>query len=124
MRAFDCKLCGACCYGKGGIFVTRTEIERIADFLGITPSSFRDRYCKKIGARFSVKSGQNGFCLLFDREKHCLIHPVKPGICSLWPFYPAMLRDGKNWKTAQNACPGINPDCSHESFVKQSKTIY
>jgi len=57
----------------------------------------------------------------YDKEKSCLIHSVKPSPCSLWPFYPANLKDAYNWEMAKDACPGINPDCSFEDFVKESK---
>jgi hypothetical protein len=29
--------------------------------------------------------------------------------------------DEENWESVKEACPGINPDCSFEEFVKQSK---
>jgi hypothetical protein len=31
------------------------------------------------------------------------------------------LKDAYNWEMAKDACPGINPDCSFEDFVKESK---
>ena len=114
-------MCGTCCHGEGGIFVDRKEIKRIAAFLELTPKAFTDQYCLEKRGRFSIKSGSDGFCIFFDQEKQCLVHPVKPAICSLWPFYPAILHDRENWELAQDACPGINPDCSHEEFVRASK---
>lgn len=98
------------------------EIRRIASFLKISPSAFRSQYCAEINGRLSIISAPDGFCVFFDRERMCLIHTVKPDICALWPFYTALLRDPGNWRMAQDACPGINPNCSHEDFVKQSKT--
>jgi hypothetical protein len=121
MKAFECQMCGTCCYGKGGIFLKEDEIQRIANFLGMKPTSFFARYCDEKGARFSIKAGPNKYCIFYDKEKSCLIHPVKPSPCSLWPFYPANLKDAYNWEMAKDACPGINPDCSFEDFVKESK---
>jgi Fe-S-cluster containining protein len=122
MKAFQCRMCGECCYGEGGILVEGEEIERISRFLGITASDFLSGYCEERHARTYIKTGPDGFCIFFDREKGCLIHPVKPGPCELWPFYPAIVEDEENWELAKDACPGINPDCSFEEFVKESKT--
>jgi Fe-S-cluster containining protein len=121
MKAFKCKKCGTCCYGKGGIYVQQDEIERIADFLGIDSASFISRFCDEEYGRISIKSGEDGYCIFFDKERQCTIHPVNPTPCSSWPFYDALLKDPDNWNSAKDACPGINPDCSFEDFVRQAK---
>lgn len=121
MKAFQCKMCGACCYGEGGITFQEDEIERISAFLGMDPKSFISRYCEQRNHRISIKAGVNGFCVFYGDEGKCRIHPVKPGVCSLWPFYPAIVKDRDNWEMAREACPGINPDCTFDEFVKQSK---
>ncbi len=121
MRAFECKMCGTCCYGKGGISVQRNEIEMIADFLKISPDSFIAEYCYEKNDRISIRTGPDNFCIFYHKKKGCLIHRFKPRPCSLWPFYPAILKDADNWETTKDACPGINPDCSFEEFVKESK---
>ncbi len=121
MKAFECTKCGTCCYGKGGIFVRRDEIERIADFLEMDPASFISRFCDEKYGKFSIKSGEDGYCIFFDKEKQCTIHPVNPTPCSSWPFYDALLKDPDNWESAKDACPGINPDCSFEDFVRQAE---
>jgi Fe-S-cluster containining protein len=121
MPAFQCHLCGDCCYGEGGILIQDEELKRIPRFLGITPEDFLSRYCEKRHGRFYVKTGPDNFCIFFHEQKRCLIHPVKPGPCSLWPFYRAIVNDKDNWELAKDACPGINPDCSFEDFVKQAK---
>jgi Fe-S-cluster containining protein len=121
MKAFECKLCGSCCYGKGGIFVDKDETENIAGFLQILPEAFLGRFCEKRSGRFSIKTAPDGFCIFYNKQKSCLIHPVKPRPCALWPYYPAILKDAENWEIAKDACPGINSDCSFEDFVGQSK---
>lgn len=121
MKAFECKMCGSCCHGEGGIFVQKDEIIRIATFLEMTPETFITQFCLEKGNRLSIKTGPDRFCAFYDEGENCTIHPVKPRPCTLWPFYPALLKDMDNWETAKDACPGINPDCSFETFVKQSK---
>ena len=121
MKAFDCKKCGKCCYGKWGIHVDADERERIARFLGMSPASFKEEYCREKHDRVYIKTGPDNFCVFFNKEKQCLIHPVKPETCSQWPYYPAIVKDEHTWEGAKNACPGINPDTTFEEFVKESK---
>ena len=121
MKAFKCRMCGECCYGEGGVFVVQDEIERISSYLNITSGAFLSQYCEKKHGRFYLKLGPDNFCIFFRKEKSCLIHPVKPARCSLWPFYPAIINDKENWEMAQDACPGINPHSTFEEFVRQSK---
>lgn len=121
MKAFECKRCGQCCYGEGGIYLEKEEVERIACFLKMTPISFLSDYCEGKNGRIYIKTGDDGFCIFYDQEKSCLIHPVKPRPCFSWPFYEALLDDKENWEMAKEACPGISPDCSFEGFVRQSR---
>src|SRR5512134_3825533 len=114
MKAFDCKKCGGCCYGEGGIVLRPEEIERIADFLGLSAESFVARHVEERHGRRYVRSAPSGYCNFFDHEGQCLIHPVKPGRCSLWPFYPALVKDRATWNHAKEGCPGINPEASFE----------
>jgi Fe-S-cluster containining protein len=114
-------MCGTCCYGEGGISVNRDERDKISDFLHMSQETFLSELCEEKAGRFSVKTGADGFCILYDKEGGCRIHPVKPGICSSWPFYPAIIKDKDNWELAKDACPGINPKSPFEEFVKQSR---
>jgi len=121
MKAFQCQMCGHCCYGEGGVFLVEKEMEAIAGFLEISVDSFVSRFCEKTLGRYHVKTGQDGFCVFFTKGKKCLIHPVKPKRCRQWPFIPAILRDKENWEMAKEVCPGIDPDCSFDAFVRHSK---
>ena len=121
MKAFDCKMCGQCCYGKGGIIVSDIEAARIAGFLDIGLEEFKSKYTEVRNNQRMLEVGEDGFCVFFDKEKQCLIHTVKPDICYLWPFYDANMNDEYSWDMAKDACPGINPDATFEEFVKQGK---
>ena len=121
MKAFECLTCGECCYGEGGIYVGEEEVKRISDFLGVSPEIFVSRFCEKRHGRLYIRTGQDGFCLYYDKEKSCLIHPVKPEICMLWPYYPAIVNDEETWEMTKNACRCINRDCPFEEFVRQAR---
>ena len=113
-------MCGACCYGEGGIFLKGRERERIADFLGLSVGEFLQRYCETRHDRLYLKVGRDNYCVFYDRGKKCLIHPAKPGRCLLWPYYPAILEDEETWEQAKDGCPGFNPDASFEDFVREA----
>jgi Fe-S-cluster containining protein len=121
MEVFKCITCGECCYGEGGIFMEAEEIEKISRFLRLSREKFLSQACEKRHERWYIRTGSDGYCLYFHQEKNCLIHPVKPGRCRLWPFFAAIVDDPENWELAKEACPGINPDCTFEAFVKKGK---
>ena len=121
MKPFECKRCGTCCFGEGGIKLQGHEIERIAAFLGLSLHVFVTTYCVEKHGKTYIACKADGFCLFYDPEGQCEIHPVKPGPCSSWPFYPALLKDKDNWEMAKGACPGISQHCSFEDFVRQSE---
>jgi len=120
-KAFDCKMCGECCYGEGGIYLLEGEAERISRFLKLDLEEFSREYCERKHGKTYLRTGINGYCIFYDHENACLIHPVKPKRCLDWPFYPANMRDPETLEMAKEACPGINPDCSFEEFVRQGK---
>jgi Fe-S-cluster containining protein len=121
MQVFECKMCGECCYGQGGIYLEDGEADKVAEFLGVDLSHFLSNFCETRNHRLYLKTGSNHFCIFFDPEKSCLIHSVKPQRCALWPFFPAIVAEEQNWEMAKDACPGIHRDCSFDDFVKQSR---
>ena len=121
MKAFECTMCGTCCFGEGGIFLEPWEIAPLAAFFRKTPEAFVSEYCETLQGRPSIKTGFDGYCIFYDHKTKCNIHPVKPRICSRWPFYPALLQDAENLALARDACPGIKAQCTFEEFVRQAK---
>jgi Fe-S-cluster containining protein len=122
MTAFDCKMCGDCCYGEGGIFLEADEKERISRFLGINTAEFMARFCEGRNGRTYLTTGEDHFCIFYEKGKGCQIHPVKPARCALWPYYPANVNDKETWEMAKQACRGIDRKCSFDEFVRGSKT--
>ena len=122
MKAFDCKMCGECCHGVGGIFMEVEEQKRIAEFLSLKLVNFLTGHTEKRNGRIYAGVGSDNFCIFFKKENWCTIHSVKPARCGLWPFFPANVADRETWDLAKLACRGINRDCSFEDFVKESPT--
>ena len=111
---FECAQCGGCCSGPGGgyIWVTRPEIEIIADFLKISPGQLREKYLKRVGLRTTIIEDRPTKDCVFLQDsagrKICKVYPVRPSQCRSWPFWPNNLSSAGAWNKAAQKCPGIN----------------
>ncbi|MHC4483023.1 MAG: YkgJ family cysteine cluster protein [Planctomycetota bacterium] len=106
--------CGNCCSGpdEGYIWVTRPEIELIAEYLKITPGQLRRESLKRVGLRTTVieRAGTKD-CTFLQRsgdQRRCVIYPVRPSQCRSWPFWSSNLANGGAWSKAAQRCCGIN----------------
>ncbi len=113
---FECMQCGRCCSGpsEGYIWVTKPEIEFIADFLKISVGRLRQEYLKHIGLRTTIiEHPGTRDCIflnhgLHGEQKRCMIYSVRPSQCRTWPFWPENLADPDAWNKAAQKCHGIN----------------
>lgn len=104
---FECQLCGDCCNGFGGTYVTDQDIANISCFIQADPTTFVATYCDYSGSRPLLTTGSDGSCIFFDKEKQCTIHPVKPYMCKAWPYLKTLIKNPENWTAMASACPGI-----------------
>jgi len=118
---FACQMCGDCCHGYGGTVITAKDSARIAAYLGIGRSDFQSRYCGRSGSKSILAQKSDGRCIFFD--EFCTIHPVKPRMCRLWPYLPAVLTDVRNWRVMADVCPGMRTDVSEEEIIAQVKAV-
>jgi Fe-S-cluster containining protein len=112
---FECQRCNQCCQGNGGILLRPEQIEPAAKELNVPKDEFLERFCEPKDGMFSVRSGENDWCLLLGPEG-CRIHQIKPDICRRWPFFEALMKDASAFGEAKLICPGLNPEASHEEF--------
>ena len=118
-KVFECKMCGECCRGEGGIIVTKSEIERISNYLNISQKEFIEHYLTRTpSGKYSIKMSKEGYCIFFNKNKGCIIHKVKPNICRAWPFFKGNLEDVLSFNMAKTYCPGIHRDVSYRDFVE------
>ena len=61
MKAFDCKICGACCYGEGGIVVEDDELKKIAHFLRISRDAMISGYCEERHGKRYITTGTDRY---------------------------------------------------------------
>ncbi len=118
-KAFECQMCGHCCYGEGGIVVSKRDQKRLSLYLNLPLQTFRDKFTALSDSQFVLKTAENGYCVFFHPNKGCSVHSHKPDICQAWPFFRGNLMDEMSWQMAQEYCPGINPDVGHKEFVRQ-----
>jgi Fe-S-cluster containining protein len=124
---FNCQICGECCRGYGGTFVSEKDIEAISRFLNIDTGRFISEFCLFSGGRAVLAQGKNGYCILLDKHKKCTIHPVKPGMCKKWPFIESLLVDPSNWRAMASSCPGMQADAPEQLIrecVKKALSSY
>ena len=111
---FECMQCGGCCSGpsEGYIWVTRPEIQIIADFLKISVGQLKQRYLKRVGLRTTIiEHRSTRDCIFLQNEagkRKCMIYPVRPSQCRSWPFWPNNLNSSNAWNKTAQKCPGVN----------------
>lgn len=107
---FECRQCGGCCCGEPGtIWVTPGEIKEISEFLCVSELELRAKYLTRNGGRNSIKERENYDCVFLARKKMlCEIYKVRPLQCSLFPFWPTLLKDRSLWNYYARRCPGMN----------------
>ena len=111
---FECTGCGDCCSGpdEGYIWVTKPEVEFLAEFLRLPVSEVRRQYLRRVGLRTSIiEDPYTKDCIFLDTvndQKRCRIYAVRPNQCRTWPFWASNLSSPDAWNQAVQDCPGIN----------------
>ncbi len=119
---FSCTLCGECCKGFGGTYLSDADIEAIARFLDIDTQIFIDKYTALSGSKRLIRQAESGYCVFWDRV--CTIHPVKPRMCRQWPFIRNILVDVGNWRAMAKSCPGMNADAADDDILACVKKAF
>lgn len=117
--AFECKRCGHCCQGEGGIVLTPHDRERLAGHLGLPVAAMLEQYAENAGGKLRLRVGQDGYCVFFRQGIGCGVHPGRPDICRAWPYFRGNLVDATSWEMIQTYCPGVEKDAGHAAFVQQ-----
>ncbi|MFH2090929.1 MAG: YkgJ family cysteine cluster protein [Pseudomonadota bacterium] len=113
---FVCQQCGDCCKGFGGTYVTLEDIEKISTFINCNPDQFTQKYCDPSGSKFVLTQKKDGYCIFFDSNQQCTIHPVKPYMCRAWPFIATIINYPENWDIMSNSCPGMKKDIPYKDL--------
>jgi Fe-S-cluster containining protein len=104
---FECQAgCTNCCQQKGFVYLTEADLLRIAEFVGMRAADFERRYVYRTKNQLRLRSPRHTQCH-FLREGGCSIHPAKPTQCRIFPFWPELVDDKKEWRKTAAWCPGI-----------------
>ncbi|NLW51644.1 MAG: YkgJ family cysteine cluster protein [Candidatus Brocadiaceae bacterium] len=104
---FECTRCNLCCTGEPGfVWVTRSRMERMAEFLSMPVREFAARYCRRVWWRVSLKERANGDCV-FLTPQGCSVYQERPEQCRSFPFWHDLLASPTAWKVACKRCPGM-----------------
>ncbi len=114
---FNCRMCGECCRGAGGIVLSQKDIERLAGHLDLSISTFLQQYAEHKNGKYRLKVGLDEYCVFF--RQGCNVHDAKPDICRAWPFFKGNIVDPYSFAMAKEYCPGIHPEASHEAFAAE-----
>ena len=117
--AFDCKRCGHCCQGEGGIVLTPRDRKRLAGHLALSVDDMLKQFAEQAGDKQRLRAGADGFCVFFLTGIGCGVHPGRPDICRAWPYFRGNLVDETSWEMIQSDCPGVEKSAGHEAFVQE-----
>jgi hypothetical protein len=84
---YVCQRCGNCCRWPGDVRITESEMESIAQYLGMSEAEFIAQ-CTRLNANrtgLSIIDKSNGECLFLESQNICRIQPVKPEQCRGFP---------------------------------------
>jgi Fe-S-cluster containining protein len=104
---FECQAgCTNCCQQKGFVYLTEGDLARVAQFVGMKPAEFERVYVYRTKHLLRLRMPRHTQCH-FLREGGCSIHSVKPTQCRIFPFWPELVDDKREWRKTAAWCPGI-----------------
>jgi len=104
---FECQAgCTICCEQPGFVYLTEEDLGNIAKYLGMTASDFERRYVYRTKHLIRLRVPRQQQCP-FLGGGGCSIHAVKPVQCRMFPFWPELVEDKREWKSTAKWCPGI-----------------
>lgn len=119
--AFECRMCGHCCEGRGGIVLSAGDRRRLCDALGLDEAGLAERHAEFVNGKWRLRCGDDGFCVFFVAGRGCSVHEHKPDVCRAWPFFRGNIVDPESHFLAKDFCPGISPDVDHAEFARQGR---
>jgi Fe-S-cluster containining protein len=88
------------------VYITEDDVRRAAAFLTLAVDDFEAKYVVRTKHTLRLRKPTGAQCY-FLSEAGCSIHPVKPVQCRLFPFWPELVENRKDWNETAKECPGI-----------------
>ena len=114
---FSCRRCGACCrYEPGFVFLSKNDMRRLSDALGMTEWDFVSMYCRIVTTdgtrRVSLLEKKNYDCIFWENGG-CTVYEARPFQCRSFPFWSNILRERTSWELHKQSCPGMGSGEMH-----------
>ncbi len=108
---FECTRCSNCCrHEPGYVFLSESDLQRLAKGLGMTQEDFVKRFCRVVevgSARMlSLVEKPNYDCVFWDNG--CTVYKDRPLQCRSYPFWDANVATTESWEQLSGVCPGAN----------------
>jgi uncharacterized protein len=104
---FECQPgCTNCCRREGFVYLTEEDLRSIAAFLEMSPEDFERRYVYRTRRLLRLRVPRGARCIFLE-EHGCRIHDVKPTQCRIFPFWPEMAENAREFHAVGSYCPGI-----------------
>ena len=109
---FQCTACGKCCSGFSGyVWVTESEMLAMAEYLDISLSLFKRKYVRQKDNKYAlVELRARNYDCIFLRDNKCIVYPVRPKQCKIYPWWKENLKSKESWECAKMECEGLNDD--------------
>ena len=98
--------CTRCCEVSGFVYLSESDVKKAAAFLKLPPGEFEKKYVYRTARLRRLRKPPGRQCPFLEKDG-CSIHPAKPTQCRLFPFWPELVENRKQWKATAKWCPGI-----------------
>ncbi len=122
---FKCTGCGKCCTGSPGyVWLSKEEMQAIANHLNITIERFMRTYIRQKEGRYSlIEKPSLNFDCVFLKGTRCSIYEVRPQQCRTYPWWIGNLKSKECWEEAAKICEGITEDAPLVSLEEIEKNL-
>lgn len=104
--------CHYCCGVEPGfVFVSLSDLKRLASFLALSTQEVVSSYCRKVPmgsiSYISLLEKANHDCIFLE-AKGCSVYTARPLQCATYPFWAPILSNQEAWENEKQWCPGID----------------
>ena len=107
---FTCTGCGACCSGRGRVWLNEGDIYLLAETLRLEAHELVERFVERVEGRWALKeNSQTGDCSFLE-ERRCQVYEGRPRQCRTFPWWPSTLKSESSWTEDARVCEGVDAE--------------